>query len=382
MRRSSLPLALGTACCLLAGGSLPRTYGQAGMPMPEKVHFETVDQVDIEGTFYPSKMNGRKAPTVILLHKLGGNSHQDNWEGVAKALQKVGCAVLAFDFRGHGRSTSVGAAFWEAPYNNVRNIRVKKVGGKMPSTINRADFNPAYIPYLTNDISAARMYLERRNDASECNVSNLVLVGAEEGATLGALWLAAECDRYRLLLGGVGGARLNAKPESKDVVACFWVGMSQTLGKNNNVSQPLKKWLIRAGKDEKIPMGFLYGEKNRLGDSAALKYVHYIKPRYQRPKPNEKPKPGDNLPATADFRVKNTSLTGSKLLADTFETPTFISDGYLKKKIFEKGSGNEWEKRESEKDPFMWKFGMGRPIQAKRRADKNLEPLPLGYLFK
>ena len=262
MRRFSVPLALGTTCCLLAGGTLPRAYSQAP---PEKVHFETVDQVDIEGTFYPG-IKGRKSPTVMLLHKLGGSSRQDNWDGVAKALQKSGCAVLAFDFRGHGRSTNVGAMFWDAPYNNVRNIRVRRVGGKVPTTINHADFTPAYIPYLTNDISAARMYLERRNDASECNVSSLVLVGAEEGATLGALWLASECERFRLLPAGVGGVpRLNSKPESKDVVACFWVGMSQTLGKNNNVSGPLRKWLIRAGKDEKIPMGFLAGAEDQKG---------------------------------------------------------------------------------------------------------------------
>lgn len=378
MRRYSLPLALGAALGLLAGAGLPRA--QAAPAEPDTVRFETVDQVELEGKFYPSNL-GRKAPAVILLHKLGGNSNQDNWDGVAKALQKEGCAVLRFDFRGHGRSTSVGASFWNQPYN-VMGIRVKKVGGKMPTTISQADFMPSYIPYLTNDISAARMYLERRNDSSDCNISNLVLVGAEEGATLGALWLASECRRYRLLPGGLGGLpRFNNKPESKDIAGCVWVGMSETL-RGIPVRRPLQDWLIRAGKTEKIPMVFVYGKKDPSGDSAALRFVRYIKPGYVRPKSNQKPKPGDTLPNTFDAGAQDTKLAGSKLLSETLKTPGFIGTTYVKGKLFGKDWGNEWEKRESEKAPFMWKFGMGRGLQfqAKNLEEKNLNPIPLAYL--
>jgi pimeloyl-ACP methyl ester carboxylesterase len=373
MRRFSLPLALGAALGLLAGGSLPRAQAQA--PKPEKVRFETVDQVDLEGTFYPGGM-GRKSPTVILLHKLGGSSTQDNWKGVAEALQKQGCSVLSFDFRGHGRSTNVGAMFWNHPYN-ARYIKVKKVGGKMPTTISQADFMPGYIPYLTNDISAARMYLERRNDASECNVSNLILVGAEEGATLGALWVAAECRRYRLLPGGigVGGARRNAKPESKDIVGCVWVGMSDTLGRGVRVTPALRDWLIRAGKTEKIPMVFLYGKNDPKGAAASYQFVKYIKPSYVRLKKGQKPKPGEPMPATFDAGA-DTKLAGSKLLSASLDTPDWISKKYVKDKL---DTSNAWDKRESDKAPFIWQF-MGRTIQAKNVQDKNLEPLPLTFL--
>ena len=377
MRRFSLPLGLGAILVLLAGGGLQRAQAQK----PEKVRFETVDQVDLEGTFYPSTL-GRKAPTVLLLHKLGGKSTQDNWDGVAKALQKEGCAVLSFDFRGHGRSTNVGNGFWNHNYN-VMGIRARRVGGKMPTTISSADFLPSYIPYLTNDISAARMYLERRNDASECNVSNLILIGAEEGATLGALWLASECRRFRLLPGGIGGLpRLNSKPESKDVVGCVWVGMSETLGRGIRVGPALRDWLTRTGKTEKIPMAFIYGKLDRMGDAAALRFVRAIKPNYVRPKPNQKPKPGDNLPNTFDVGAKDTKLTGSGLLKASLRTPEFISTGYVKGKLFGKDPGNEWEKRESDKAPFVWKFGMGRPIQAKNLEEKNLNPIPLAYLLR
>ena len=44
------------------------------MKQSKRVHFETVDQVELSGTFWPST-KGRKAPCVILLHKLGKGSH-------------------------------------------------------------------------------------------------------------------------------------------------------------------------------------------------------------------------------------------------------------------------------------------------------------------
>ena len=50
-----------------------------------------------------------------------------------------------------------------------------------------------------NDIAAARRYLEVRNDAGDCNLSNLILVGAKEGAALGSLWIAEEWQRPHLI---------------------------------------------------------------------------------------------------------------------------------------------------------------------------------------
>src|SRR5204863_6624589 len=107
-----------------------------------------------------------------------------------------------------------------------------------------ADFSRGYLPHLVDDIAAAKRFIERRyNDAGECNAANTVLIGAEDGATLGALWLASETKRYRIIPVGIRGEK-NDKPESKDVVACAWLNISPTLGSRiqMNVSGLLRPW--------------------------------------------------------------------------------------------------------------------------------------------
>jgi len=83
----------------------------------DRVKFDTVDSVQLQGQFYPAKgKDGKEKAVVLLLHDIhkGGNSGQDGWGALAEALQKDGFAVLSFDFRGHGDSTNVGGQFWEA----------------------------------------------------------------------------------------------------------------------------------------------------------------------------------------------------------------------------------------------------------------------------
>src|SRR5712691_7734061 len=103
MRRMTIPLAAGA---FLAGLALltPSTARAQGKKDTETVKFETVDSVDLKGTYWPST-KGKKAPVAILLHKIGGKSKDAGWSDLAEDLQKAGFAVLAFDFRGHGEST-------------------------------------------------------------------------------------------------------------------------------------------------------------------------------------------------------------------------------------------------------------------------------------
>src|SRR5208283_5764756 len=86
-------------------------------PNGQKIHFETYDKVDLQGTWYPSSKAGASSPAVLLLHKIGGNRSQEGWDAVIEKLTDAGFAVLSFDFRGHGDSTSVAPEFWQVPTN-------------------------------------------------------------------------------------------------------------------------------------------------------------------------------------------------------------------------------------------------------------------------
>jgi hypothetical protein len=340
----------------------------------ETVRFETIDAVELKGTYWPST-RGRKGPVAILLHRPNGSSSEDGWHLLGDDLQKAGFAVLAFDFRGHGDSTGVSPEFWDFPHN-VQNV--KRKGGTKPTSIAAADFMPRYWQHLINDITAAKRYLERRyNDSGECNTSNIVLIGAEGGATLGALWLETELKRYRL----VNGVK-NKTPEGKDVVACVWLNMSGYLG-GSPVAQ-LKTWLKNAGngREIKIPMAFLYGkdDKNRA-ESWAVELVKAIRPNY---KPGVKAPKTDELRGTLEFGIPGTQLVGSKLLANPLPTRAEIVVNYLQGFIFDENKGqNEWEKRDNEANPSFWEVGLGQqifchPIVLRQPVmGKNLLPVPL-----
>src|SRR5262249_23029334 len=152
----------------------------------EEVQFETVDKVDLRGTFYPSSKP--KAACVILLHKIGGNRQQNGWDSLAQELQKE-FAVLSLHFRGHRDSTGISPEFWRNPDNQVLK------GAGRAQKISFKDFPPAYFPMLANDVAAAKRYLDRQNDAAACNSSNVIVIGAEDGAAIGALWIASEWQR-------------------------------------------------------------------------------------------------------------------------------------------------------------------------------------------
>jgi pimeloyl-ACP methyl ester carboxylesterase len=379
MRRFTLPFSFALAVCLLAASGLPSARGQADKQKSERVHFETTDQVELHGTFWPGN-NRRKSPCVLLLHKLGGKgSHEEGWDLLGEELAKKGFAVLSFDFRGHGDSSNIGDDFWKYRYNQLLLKTFKtRPGAKQPTQLNVGDFLPGYAPFLVNDISAARGYLERRNDSGDCNIANLILVGAEDGAALGALWMATESRRYRLVPDPPRLPKLNTKAEGRDVVACVWLSMSSWVGPEkarSNYSVLLPVWLQDAAKAQKVPMAFCYGKDDTDGANNAHRWLPSVKTR------NE-PKETITLAVDGGGKVRGSPLLKVKEDEEKGTLAHQLADGYLGTRIFERYANNEWEKRESEKFPYVWAFGPlpSQRIQAKNYEEKQFQPIPL-YRF-
>jgi alpha-beta hydrolase superfamily lysophospholipase len=116
----------------------------------QRVSFRTNDGVTIAASFYEATR--KPAPAVICLHMLTRNRR--DWEPVAAELAAAGIAVLTVDFRGHGESavapTDAAAGF--------------------------ASF--------TEDVSAARRYLESRPDIMR---DRIAIAGASLGADVALL---------------------------------------------------------------------------------------------------------------------------------------------------------------------------------------------------
>src|SRR5262245_3927247 len=166
------------------------TPSRAGDKGPSAVNIPTVDSVKLKGYFYEgSKKNG----TVILLHPIGEGKSSKDWKGLAESLEKAGYAVMMFDFRGHGDSTEI------IDMKQFTSYQVNRFKLKVKDTIDVTDFIniPSYPQILVNDIAAVKAFLDRKHDLGTCSTSNTIVIGADSGGTLGAIWINSEWNRYR-----------------------------------------------------------------------------------------------------------------------------------------------------------------------------------------
>jgi hypothetical protein len=294
----------------------------------EEVQFDTVDKVELHGTFYSA--GKAKAPCVLLLHKYGGNRQQKGWDELAQALSKD-FAVLSFDFRGHGDSTTVDpSAFWVGS-----NASMIKNANKKPSKISYKDFAAGYLPMLANDVAAAKRYLDRQNDAGACNSSNLVVIGAEEGAAIGALWIHTEWQRNRLIKNAFNKWVVDpqGKVAGEDIASAVWLSIPS---KFNGVD--VGHWLKGPSNKvrDKVPMAFFYGSQDTKAQAAATALFNELK-RAGR----------DKMDLTA-VRPKNTKLAGVDLLGKKdFKTEEEISN-YLEKALQKRGV-KAWVQRDADR---------------------------------
>jgi pimeloyl-ACP methyl ester carboxylesterase len=339
---SCIPLLAGLV--VLAVSVLPAApaKGQGAKKADTKsISFKAHDGAELQGTLYPNS-SGRRDAVVLLLHdfshKSGGSSQVDNLPNLARSLQDDGYVVLTFDFRGFGESKNVDKnKFWKFSYN-----RLIKGSVKAPETIDHKDFQRAYYPYLVNDIAAAKAYLDRLNDQKQCNTSSLIVIGAGQGATLGAMWIANECRRKKDKNSGSGVLMpilLDDEPESRDIACAVWLTISPAL-EGRNVGGNLRRWVVEAAQTNKIPMGFAYGKSDGNADTLNNGLVKAIKGS------------GKVKVRASVASIPGTSLAGSKLLERSLGTEGIIKK-YLSGVMETRGS-KEHRDREVARKAFYY----------------------------
>jgi hypothetical protein len=357
-----------------ARGADVKDKAKAGDDKSDKVKFNTVDHVELHGVWYPATGGGKKAPAVLLLHNVKSDSSKDGWDKLARELQDAGYAVLTFDFRGHGNSTAVDPSFWNDT-SSAGLLRLTEFNREQCKTgfnpkqpkesISIKDFKTSYYPALVNDIEAARAFIDRKNDGGECNSSNLILIGAEEGASLGALWMASEMSLYRVTNSNpITGIPLRwaTTPEGKDIGAGVWLSISPAIG---SYSAPVSTWLQMGVKEKKVPMAFLYGDKDTTAAS-------FSKRCYAAVKPSKDAK----TKLTGELPIKDSRLSGNDLLGDQLNARKWIIDKYLKA-IKDEQVAPAWEEKKDEESAFVWVLqGTNQPIPAKSEKEKVMSPIP------
>jgi len=324
----------GLAVLLLSGE--PGRGGE-GNERSDPVKIPTIDGVDLQGNLYVSKK--KNAPTVIFLHAIGDKSQTKGWTGLAETLQP-NFTVMMFDFRGHGKSKTIQTdVFWKNAHN-VKNVK----GAPKKDTIELGDMSKTYYPTFCNDIAAVRAFLDRKNDLGVCNTSSLIVIGAETGATLGAIWINSEWQRYRLIPPAMFGfpAQPAANPEGKDIIAGIWLSPSPKLG----------TWDVSLTKTLDVPVRthststvFMYGGQDEKGKTLAKALERNLKTK------------DDKKGTVTAYEVEgNTKLTGANLLGKATGTDKAIA-AYLKDVVENRGA--EWTEREFRKTNYVWKVGGG-----------------------
>lgn len=330
-------LVLGRLAWTLLVGAVWSSGSQTGHTAePERVKFDTFDQVEIHGTYFPGDA-GNKSPCALVLHALGGSSREEGWDNLAKALQKKHFAVLLFDFRGHGESTAVGTNFWALDPNN-RSLRSYRPG-KLKDQISYKDFaTPQNWLSLANDIEAAKRYLDRKNDSGECNSGNVVVIGAESSAALGSLWIAWAWKHSRPNTSFPPVAVHRNQPEGQDIACAVWLSFSPIIAvEKTKITLHPDNWLA-APVREKVPMCFLYGEQ----DSKAKTYALHLYDGVMHARKDKK------LKSTVERAIKDTKLAGRELLAKPSLNTEELILTYAAKVIDDRGS-NAWTKRDIER---------------------------------
>jgi hypothetical protein len=332
----------------------------------DRVSIPTFDGMELSGTFYPALERNKDAVVLCLhdfSHRKGGGSHGE-WDNLAARLQKEGYAVLTFDFRGFGGSKSVSTDFWKFRHN--QGLKGFKGGVKSAESIDQKDFPASYYSFLVNDIAAARAFLDRKNDSRELNTSNLIVIGAGQGATLGALWAAAEMHRQKDLtpqdpLGRFVIPKLD-DPEGKDIAACIWLTISPNL-ESKPMSGAVKSSLVEVARDNKVPTVLIFGENDGNASNLATNYKNAI----DSGKKSE-------LKNTGTKTIKRTDLAGSALLGEKLDTTPFIIK-HLNTVMDDRGN-KEWRKREEEKSRYFWSVSRSQTIPAKIVGEKLSRPIP------
>jgi hypothetical protein len=340
------------------GGSVPQVDAQDKGKTPKaddakSVDILTIDQVELKAKFYPAK--GKDATCVILLHALGESSDNKEWNNFAKKLQEKGFAVMTFDFRGHGESTTVRPGmpnpknpqlavkgFWDQQLNQ-QGIKGYAANKPRPTEIKYENFSANYYPVVCNDLAAVRAWLDERDDI---NPNSLVLIGAKDGGTIGALWLNSEFHRFRFFKGEPGQPpKLDRQnPEGGAFAGCVWLSMSNTPGTTKSAIN-IAGMLEQPGKINKLPMLFLYGQGDDKGKTLAVACDKYITGTDKDSK--------KQYPNTASLPIEKSGKdAGRELLVQDYDTVAVILD-YLDKLPASKLAKAP---RRSGDESFMWEF--------------------------
>jgi pimeloyl-ACP methyl ester carboxylesterase len=260
------------------------------LPPKEEIELTTEDGLAMKATYFPGS-KGKESIPVILLHgfsnREGKHSRADftQEQGLAPYLQeKLGCAVIVPDLRGHGESTTI------------------KVG-KRVEKLDAAKLRPPQISAMvTQDLRAVKDFLWKENNKEKLNIDKLAVIGVEEGAALALSYTWYDSLGYEQQMARYGPLKLGGFVKAAVLIS----PATKVTGLKPSTAQAMK--VPEVCRD--LPVMIIVGNKNKTrfaeAEHLCSEFLH------SRPPPEDK-----KLESKTVFFFKHdTALQGTKLLAE------------------------------------------------------------------
>jgi pimeloyl-ACP methyl ester carboxylesterase len=267
----------------------------------KRFDLETSDGVALATWYYEPPEDAEPLATVILVHDFEG-SHK-TVEPLALALQEAGCAVAVPDLRGHGASTSQDGRDADLDIRQLRKGDLELIAAGAGGRLREQSA-------VRGDLETVHAFLVSRGAAGGSTEAPLAVIGCGAGATLAALWTAADWA-WPPLASGPQGQQVKALVLVSPAWAAKGLALQPALG-----TDALK---------HEVPVMVLAG----TGDRDAIRLFDQLK--RQRPrewfdqradaeftKAKDVEKPGD---ATLFLVQLDTTLSGEKLAAEADAAP-------------------------------------------------------------
>lgn len=157
-----------TVTVAASASAQPRSKRPDPKLQPREVTLKTRDGMKLRAFYFPSD-KGKEAIPVLLIHEWQGQASP--YAPIVVALQKAGCAVLAPDYRGHGKS------------RDAVDLRGREI------TLDPTTMKPADVAAIVGqDMEAAKAFLKEENNEGNLNLNALVLIAVREGCVFATNW--------------------------------------------------------------------------------------------------------------------------------------------------------------------------------------------------
>jgi pimeloyl-ACP methyl ester carboxylesterase len=257
------------------------------IPEPEDLTLETKDGVALRCTWYPGAGKKDTIP-IMLIH--GWEGQRSEYHSLASGLQELGHAVIVPDLRGHGQSMTR-----DLPNGDT-------------DTLDPEKFRTRELESMVWDLEACKKFLREKNNAGECNINSLCLVGSEFGCIVALRWAAMDWS----------APILPAFKQGQDVRAVVLLTPIQSFK-----GVTMREATLHPAVKSRISIMIVAGRQDSKGYNEARK-LHKTFEAFH-PKIDEDDLEEQRKKQDLFLRTPETSLAGTKLLGSGLRVPNDIA---------------------------------------------------------